>query len=124
MGENENKKSKKTFLSDFIGVFKEKTMIRAAKYQLKEYIFLLIRNIFVVLTAILFITSFFVEGSIMHLLRANGYILGAFAYFAEILMLTEGFSKKLAYEEMFMAYWFCPIYIMMAIAYILETFKG
>ena len=55
------------------------------------------------------------------LLRAAAYFLGAGAYFAEILVLTDGFRRKVPQKELFMAYCFGPLYILLGLSYLLEA---
>ena len=55
------------------------------------------------------------------LLRAAAYFLGAGAYFAEILVLTDGFRQKVPRKELFMAYCFGPLYILLGLSYLLEA---
>ncbi len=81
-----------------------------------ESTFLKIRNITVAIAAILWIISF-KESSYEHLLRGMGYIFGALAYLSELIMMTDGF-KKFDHKELFMAYCFFPIYILMAMSYL------
>lgn len=84
-------------------------------------VFAVIRNIFAVLTAICFVASFFLHSH--HLLvRGIGYCFGVFAYFAELLELTEGFNRKKHLDDLFMAICFGALYIFMAVSYILEHY--
>ena len=52
---------------------------------------------------------------------AAAYFLGAGAYFAEILVLTDGFRRKVPQKELFMAYCFGPLYILLGLSYLLEA---
>ena len=40
------------------------------------------------------------------------------AYFAEILLLTDCFSRRVPHREMFMAYCFGPLYLIMGVGYL------
>ena len=51
----------------------------------------------------------------------EAYFLGAGAYFAEILVLTDGFRQKVPRKELFMAYCFGPLYILLGLSYLLEA---
>ena len=46
---------------------------------------------------------------------------GAGAYVAEILILTDGFRRKVPQKELFMAYCFGPLYILLGLSYLLEA---
>ena len=63
----------------------------------------------------------FALADIHKLLRAAAYFLGAGAYFAEILVLTDGFRRKVPQKELFMAYCFGPLYILLGLSYLLEA---
>ena len=83
--------------------------------------FNMIRNVFVLLTAICFIASFFLHEHHL-LIRGIGYCMGFGAYFAELLELTEGFNRKKHLDDLFMAICFGALYVVLAITYILEHF--
>lgn len=59
----------------------------------REHILLIARNFAAGAAAVLFLASFALA-DIHKLLRAAAYFLGAGAYFAEILVLTDGFRRK------------------------------
>ena len=63
----------------------------------------------------------FALADIHKLLRAAAYFLGAGAYFAEILVLTDGFRREVPQKELFMAYCFGPLYILLGLSYLLEA---
>ena len=63
----------------------------------------------------------FARADIHKLLRAAAYFLGAGAYFAEILVLTDGFRQRVPQKELFMAYCFGPLYILLGLSYLLEA---
>ena len=52
---------------------------------------------------------------------AIAYFCGAGAYVAEILILTDGFRRKVPQKELFMAYCFGPLYILLGLSYLLEA---
>ena len=83
-----------------------------------EHWILLGRNITVGLAVLLFVVSLFhlpFKGA----LKAAAYFLGAAAYFSEILLMTDCFSEKVPHQEMFMAYCFGPMYILLGLSYLL-----
>lgn len=53
------------------------------------------------------------------ILRSIAYFCGTGAYFLEILLLTDCFSKRIPHREMFMAYCFGPLYILLGISYLI-----
>ena len=86
----------------------------------REHILLIARNFAAGAAAVLFLASFALA-DIHKLLRAAAYFLGAGAYFAEILVLTDGFRRKVPRKELFMAYCFGPLYILLGLSYLLEA---
>ena len=82
-----------------------------------DYLFLVLRNVFVVIAMLCFIVSFFVH-EFEHIMRAIGYFAGAGAYVCECLAITDCFQKKVPHTEMFMVYCFGPLYILMGFGYI------
>ena len=97
----------------------EHELIDESEHKSAEHVFLWIRNITVLAAVILFVLSLFLHGA-SHGLRGCGYILGAVAYVAELFMMTDCFSKKVRHKELFMAYCFGPLYILLGLAYFLE----
>ena len=85
----------------------------------REHVMLVVRNL-AAGAAVLFLASFALA-DIPKLLRAAAYFLGAGAYFAEILVLTDGFRRKVPQKELFMAYCFGPLYILLGLSYLLEA---
>lgn len=96
----------------------EEEVISHSHYKGIEHLLLIMRNVAVAFAMILFIVSFFgIPGS--NIVKGVGYILGAIAYLCEILILTDCFDTKIPHREMFMAYCFGPMYILLGIAYFL-----
>ncbi len=85
-----------------------------------EHVLTITRNIMAGMAAVLFLASFALE-EVHLLLRGIGYFCGAGAYFSEILALTDGFSKKIPKHELFMAFCFGPLYLLMGLSYMLEA---
>ena len=85
----------------------------------KERLRMDLRNLCVIIAAILFVLSLLIH-SVHEDLRGVGYLFGAGAYFCELLMLTKGFREPLPRREAFMANCFGPLYVLMGIAYLLE----
>ena len=84
----------------------------------KERVWMELRNLFVIVAAVLFILSLLLSHK--HTLRAIAYFLGAAAYISELAMLTKGFRERIPHAEAFMALCFGPLYILMGIAYLVE----
>ena len=83
--------------------------------------FLKIRNIVAALAAVLFILSILPIHALehySHLLKFVAYILGAAAYGAEIIVLTDGLRKNPGIHEMLMPYIFGILYIMLGFSYL------
>ena len=58
-------------------------------------------------------------GSFSHVLKAIAYFFGAAAYFSEFILLTDCFTKRVPHQEMFMAYCFGPLYILLGLSYLM-----
>ena len=83
-----------------------------------DYTLLILRNVFVLIAAILFLLSLFLHGA-YNVLKAVGYFSGAVAYLFECLAATDCFKGKVDHHEMFMVYCFGPLYLLMGLNYIL-----
>ena len=83
--------------------------------------FLLVRNIFAGIAAIVFILSILPIHSLehySHLFKFVAYILGAGAYGAEIIVMTDGLRKNPGLHEMLMPYIFGLLYILLGFSYL------
>ena len=81
-----------------------------------------LRNIFAAVAAVLFLIAM-APGLAHHAkyaIRGVAYIFGAGAYLSEILMITDCFKHIQPFREMFMAYAFGILYVLMSISYFLE----
>ena len=68
----------------------------------------------------LFLLSLFSDNN--HLVfKSVAYIVGALAYFGEILMLTDCFRHKPSGSELFMPYLFGAMYVILGISYAVGT---
>lgn len=85
-----------------------------------ERVMLHARNIAAGAAAALFLASFALP-EIHKALRAIAYFCGAGAYFAEILAVTDGLHRKVPKKELFMAFCFGPLYILLGLSYLLEA---
>ena len=88
-------------------------------HKKRDYIMLILRNVFVGVAAVLFILSFFFD-DVYHILKGVAYFSGVIAYVFECLLLTNCFKTKVPHKEMFMVYCLGPLYILMAIGYFLK----
>ncbi len=82
-----------------------------------DYALLVLRNLFVVVAAILFLVSFFAKDA-YSIFKSIGYFFGAGAYLFECLAVTDCFQTKIPHTEMFMVYCFGPLYLLMGLGYI------
>ena len=109
---------KKTRMQDFLENFiLEEDVLAESQNVRRDRLFLWFRNLFVLGALILFLVSLF---SIPHphMVRGIAYFFGAAAYFSEILLVTGGFRKRLPSAEMFMAYCFGPLYVLLGLTYL------
>ena len=101
----------------YVGLSEEE-LISHSHHKKLEHIILILRNIAVGLAVVLFAASLFhFEGN--NILKAIAYFLGAAAYCGEILLLTDCFSEQVPHQEMFMAYCFGPMYLLLGLSYLL-----
>lgn len=97
----------------------EEELISHSHHKKLEHYILIFRNVAVGLAVVLFAVSLFhLPGS--NTCKGIAYFLGAAAYFSEILLLTDCFSEKVPHQEMFMAYCFGPMYILLGLSYLLH----
>lgn len=97
----------------------EEDLIAHSHHKRLEHWVLWGRNIAVGCAMALFLFSLsHLPGS--NLCKAIAYFLGALAYLGEILILTDCFREKVPHHEMFMAYCFGPMYILLGISYLLH----
>ncbi|MBP3633780.1 MAG: hypothetical protein J6J43_04310 [Oscillospiraceae bacterium] len=106
-------------IHDVLEGLSEEEIISHATHKKTEHFFLLIRNIAVGAAAVLFALSLF-HIPFRYLLKAIAYFLGAVAYISEIVILTDCFTTRVPHREMFMAYCFGPMYILLGLSYLLE----
>jgi hypothetical protein len=97
----------------------EEEIISHSHHPKLEHWILLGRNISVSIAVVLFAISLF-HVPFYGILKAVAYFLGATAYFGEILLMTDCFSQKVPHQEMFMAYCFGPMYILLGLSYLLS----
>ena len=105
-------------IHDVLEGLSEEELISHSTHQKAEHVILLLRNIAVGVAVVLFLVSLF-HVPFRHTLKAVAYFLGAGAYCAEILILTDCFSSRVPHREMFMAYCFGPMYILLGLSYLL-----
>ena len=105
-------------IHDMLEGLSEEELISHSEHKKIDHFVLLIRNIAVGMAVVLFLISLS-HLSISHLLKGVAYFLGAAAYFAEFVLLTDCFSKRIPHQEMFMAYCFGPLYILLGLSYLM-----
>ena len=96
---------------DLVEALTEHDLLLGSKHQKIEHAVLLVRNM-AVGTAL-------VHAPMEALLKGIAYFFGAAAYFCEILLLTDCFTAKVPHKELFMAYCFGPMYILLGLSYLL-----
>lgn len=97
----------------------EQELLSHSRHKRLEHWILLARNAAVAAAMVLFLLSLLpLPGH--SLLKAIAYFLGAAAYLGEILILTDCFRTRVPHREMFMAYCFGPMYILLGISYLVE----
>ena len=77
------------------------------------------RNLFALVATVLFLVSI-LSNHQSSVLKFIAYFSGMVAYTFELLYMTKGFSEKNTLEEMFMAYCFAPLYLLLGISYLLH----
>ena len=97
----------------------EHDFIERSHHKTLEHLVLLIRNIAVGVAVVLFAVSMF-HVPYYHMLKGAAYFLGAGAYLCEICLLTDCFTTRVEHHEMFMAYCFGPLYILLGLSYVLN----
>jgi len=97
---------------------KENVLIGMIRHKELGTIVLWVRNVAVVMAVIIFIMSLILHEH-GHLLKGIAYFLGAGAYVSEILVSSDFFTRKLHHREMFMAYRFGPLYVLLGLSYLL-----
>jgi len=105
-------------IHDVLEGLSEEEIISHSEHQHFEHAVLRFRNITVALAVGLFLLSMF-HFSFSHILKAVAYFLGAAAYFSEFILLTDCFTKRVPHQEMFMAYCFGPLYILLGLSYLM-----
>ncbi len=105
-------------LQDLSEAFAEDELISHSHHKRIEKTALLVRNIAALISLVLFILSLFAL-PFNNIIKAIAYFSGTVAYFCEIMLLTDCFSKKVPHSEIFMAYCFGPLYLIMGLSYLI-----
>ena len=93
-------------------------MNKKTEKQLADTRRLTIRNIAAAAAFALFITSLFVQHK--YAFQSIAYLVGAVAYFSELVILSDGFKKKLELRESLMPLLFFVLYIILCVSHFLE----
>ena len=93
-------------------------MNKKTEKQLADTRWLTIRNAAAILAFALFIASLFVHHK--YALQSIAYLVGAVAYFSELVILSDGFKKKLELRESLMPILFFVLYIILCVSHFLE----
>ena len=105
-------------IHDVLEGLSEEEVISHSSHKKAEHIALLVRNIAVGCAVVLFLLSLY-HFSFRYTLKAIAYFLGSAGYCAEIVILTDCFTTRVPHREMFMAYCFGPMYILLGLSYLL-----
>lgn len=97
----------------------EERVIAHSRHRRRMHWILRLRNVAVAAAVVLFLLSLFHPPG-RNLLKAVAYFLGALAYLGEILILTDCFTHRVPYREMFMAYCFGPLYLLLGVSYLTD----
>ncbi|MGM9618491.1 MAG: hypothetical protein ACI3W8_01440 [Oscillospiraceae bacterium] len=103
--------------SALLSMLGEEDLLSHSHHQKLERFFLMLRNIAAGAAVLLFLLSFILPVSVHHL-KAVAYFCGAAAYLFEIAILTDCFTTRVSPNEMFMAYCFGPMYVLLGISYL------
>ena len=101
-----------------ISILDEDELISHSRHPQLERFFLTLRNIAAALAVFVFLLSLLTDLPIYTKLKAVGYFFGAAAYLFEMALLTDCFTEEVDHKEMFMAYCFGPLYVLMGISYL------
>ncbi len=101
-----------------ISMLDEEELISHSRHPELERLFLTLRNIAAGLAVLMFTFSLLTDLPIYTKLKAIGYFFGAAAYLFEMALLTDCFTEEMDHKEMFMAYCFGPLYVLMGISYL------
>ena len=102
-----------------ISMLDEEELISHSRHPQLERLFLTLRNIAAALAVLVFLISLLTDLPIHTTLKAVGYFFGAAAYLFEMALLTDCFTEEVDHKEMFMAYCFGPLYVLMGISYLI-----
>ena len=105
-------------IHDVIEGLAEEELISHSHHKKLEHTVLLVRNIAVGAAVVLFVISLF-HIPVSHILKGIAYFLGAAAYFCEFVLLTDCFTERVPHQEMFMAYCFGPLYLLLGLRYLM-----
>ena len=106
-------------IHDVLEGLSEEEVISHSSHKKAEHLALLLRNLAVGAAVVLFFVSLF-HVPFRYPLKAIAYFLGAAAYCLEIVLLTDCFTTRVPHQEMFMAYCFGPMYILLGLSYLLN----
>lgn len=102
-----------------ISMLDEEELISHSRHPMLERFFLTLRNIAAGLAVLVFLFSLLTDLPVHTTLKAVGYFFGAAAYLFEMALLTDCFTESIDHKEMFMAYCFGPLYVLMGISYLI-----
>lgn len=102
-----------------ISLLTEEELLSHSRHPALEKFFLTLRNTAAGAAVLLFLLSVLTYLPAYRTLMAWGYFCGAAAYFFELALLTDCFTERVPRKELFMAYCFGPMYVLLGINYLL-----
>lgn len=102
-----------------LALLTEEELVSHSRHPALEKFFLTLRNIAAAGAVFLFLLSVLTYLPVYRTLMGAGYFCGAAAYFFELALLTDCFTERVPRKELFMAYCFGPMYVLLGINYLL-----
>ena len=102
-----------------IDILTEEELLSHSRHPAIEKFFLTLRNIAAGVAVFLFLLGVMTYLPVYRKLMAVGYFFGAAAYLFELALLTDCFTEEVEHQEMFMAYCFGPMYVLLGISYLI-----
>ena len=96
---------------------REEELLSRNRHKQWERPILYLRNLAAAIAGALFFLSLLPMDAAAFL-KGVAYFFGAAAYLSEILLLTDCFSNRVPHSEMFMAYCFGQIYLLLGVSYL------
>jgi hypothetical protein len=102
-----------------VETFTEEELISHGHHPRLAHIVLMLRNLAVLIAAVLFIVSIILHNS-RYIFKSIAYFFGGAAYILEYLLLTDFLKEKVPHHELFMVYCLGPLYFLLGLSYIFQ----